>query len=230
VIHLQNIAIQNNRFHDNLLFKGVFSEKSSPMKILITGTICSGKTTLAHEFEQNGFPVNHEQARRFILEQQKNGTDLLPWTNRKLEFQQKLLDRHLQSEIFYQETKKITFFDTGFLDSLTFLRADGYTQEFPEYWHAARVLNYDAVFLLAPLPYQTDAQRPQSQEYAQLLHEKKKEVLSAFGYDYIEVPAMSVQDRCDFILQQLESLLKQGKVKASHKILEQVVPIAVKVK
>jgi len=185
------------------------------MKILITGTIGSGKTTLISEFEKDGFTVVHEQARRLIMEEQKKESAVLPWTN-PLAFQTQLLDRHIQSELLWQEYEDVVFFDTGFLDSLTFIRMEDPTLTPNEYVRAARFLNYDLVFVLQPLAdYVNDPQRPQSHEYAKKLHQMKFTVWQdEFKFRVVSVPDCGVENRKEFIRQQIA--LHQKKVIAKR--------------
>ncbi len=175
------------------------------MKILITGTVCSGKTTLITEFEKMGHNVVHEKAREFIKEEQLTKNPILPWTH-PLEFQVALLYKHLVHEEQLQKPQRPLFFDTGYLDSLTFLRTDGYTHTPEEYLHAAKKLSYDVLFLLEPLPYKTDEQRPQDEEYALKLHEMKKKVYETeFGLQLRTVPVLSVRERVAYILEKIST-------------------------
>lgn len=178
--------------------------KNHNMKILITGTIGSGKTTLIKEFEKEGHSVVHEQARRLIQEEQQRGSDMLPWIKAQ-EFQLTLLQRHIQSELLWHHSDKLVFFDTGFLDSLTFLRTDGFSDTPIEYLRASQLLDYDKVFVLEPLDsYVNDPQRPQSLAYAQKLHDMKTQVWkNEFGYDIELVPKMSVEERKKFIMEKV---------------------------
>ncbi|MFT4312855.1 MAG: AAA family ATPase [Candidatus Woesearchaeota archaeon] len=175
------------------------------MKIVITGSICSGKSTLVSELEKRGYHVIHEYARELIQKEEKKEKPLFPWTE-PLKFQQKLSQILVQKES--QLDNNTTYFIDGcVLDSLTFLRVEGIHDLDAYYKDKIKDTTYDYVFLLEPVQFQNDPQRPQSESFQQKLFQVKKEVFTEFGYELILVPDFqSVTKRIEFILSKIKEL------------------------
>jgi len=62
------------------------------------------------------------------------------------------------------------------------------------------------VFILPPWEdiYQTDDERKQTWEEAIYTFEKMKQTYLEYGYEIIEVPKISIEKRCEFILYHIQ--------------------------
>ncbi|MEN7547582.1 AAA family ATPase [Rapidithrix thailandica] len=172
---------------------------------VITGGPGVGKTTLLDELNRKGFCCVPEVAREIIKEQMSSKGDALPWGNKRL-YMQLMLERSVES---YQETVKTDtspiFFDRGILDTLCYAKLIE-AEVTKEMEHYARKFRYNfKVFLLPPWKaiYQTDTERKQSWEEAVATYEMMVETYEYYGYNVIEVPKSSVEERVEFILKHI---------------------------
>ena len=175
-----------------------------PKKIVITGGPGSGKTTLISFLLENGFQCQNEISREVIIEAQREGIDQLFLTDPIL-FSQKLLEGRLKQfqEIHHFEKSHI-FYDRGLPDItayMDFTNVD-YPNTFKKTCHNNR---YDTVFLLPPWKeiYKQDNERYESFEEAQKIHDCLLNGYDQYGYDVIEVPFGTLEDRMHFITNNL---------------------------
>lgn len=179
---------------DNNLFRGDF--------IIITGGPGSGKTTLLDELQKNNYKYMPEVAREIIQTQISSKGDALPWKNVK-KYRDLMLDRSIESFIsaLTNPLKQPLFFDRGIPDTLA------YTQliKLPiskKLESATRKYMYNKkVFILPPWKdiYKTDSERKQDFEEAVATYKIMFETYKYLGYELIEVPKLSVEERASFI-------------------------------
>lgn len=181
------------------------STSKTPKRIAIIGGPGSGKSSLIHALEADGFACMHEISRHIILEAQKEGIDQLFLTNPIL-FSQKLLEGRLQ-QFHDAESYKTNhlFYDRGLPDVPIYM--DYLGTEYPHHFTETCLENkYDTVFLLPPWEkiYQQDNERYESFEVATKLYSYLKEGYENFGYATIEVPIGTISARKQFILENLQ--------------------------
>ena len=167
---------------------------------VITGGPGGGKTTLLDALEERGYRVAPEAARRIIKARLAQG---LPPRPEPAAFAREILASDMDQHRAAQDHDGITFFDRGVLDALYMLdlvhaitrqEAAGIVQGFP----------YNkTVFLLPPWEdiYGTDAERDQSFEEAVQVFEGMSRWYGQWGYQTVEVPRVSVEERVAFILE-----------------------------
>lgn len=167
-------------------------------RFVLTGGPCVGKTTTLNALGERGFHIVPETPRIIIEEQQKIGGRALPWIDFKL-FQTHILARQIDAEASLPKDK-ISFLDRGMPDPLAYHLLNGI--EIPEPLHReARKMRYDGVFLLDKLPnYETDSARREDPETAARIHELIRKSYMDVGYELIDVPALSLEKRIEFIL------------------------------
>ena len=181
-------------------------------EIVITGPLCSGKTSLVEYFRDSGFPIVKEAGRSIIAEEQEKetlqqGTGRLPWT-KPYEFRAITIIRQLELELNakMQEQNPVLprFLDAGLLENIVYCeqRFGSVPREFEFCRQKGR---YDKVFWLAPLlAYTNDAQRWETSDDAQRLGIGFRQIYLDEEYDIIDVPVMSIEDRANFILGHLK--------------------------
>ena len=162
-------------------------------KIVLTGTSCSGKTTLISELSKN-YLVISETSRELMSKH--------PELANTAELQGRILEKQLQKEESISGgIDELVFFDRGIVDihvySKFFL---GYS---PKYFDNLDLRNrYDLVFLLETIPpnmrtrlrgdgENNDLDADFIREYRQL------------GYNPIRVPVMGLNERIEFILKSI---------------------------
>ncbi|UUC45093.1 AAA family ATPase [Flavobacterium cerinum] len=171
---------------------------------VITGGPGVGKTTLLEALKQQGYLCIPEIAREIIHEQiQQNGT-ALPWKDYAL-YTRLMLERSVNSYCdtiqIYNGTEPV-FFDRGIPDTLCYasLTDQPITETMERFINQYR---YNTkVFMLPPWKaiYHTDTERKQNWEEAIATYEQMIKTYQQYGYQIIEIPKDSVQNRLAFIL------------------------------
>ncbi|RZK39831.1 MAG: ATPase [Pedobacter sp.] len=169
---------------------------------VITGGPGVGKTTLLNELAKHKFKIVHESAREIIKQEIDNNGDGLPWKN-KAHYTALMLEATLQSynSVPKNETE-IYFFDRGIIDTICYANMIGLGVSTNMDALGKNYLYNKRVFILPPWKeiYQTDNERKQTWEEAQLTFIKMKEAYLNYGYKLIEVPQETVQNRVKFIM------------------------------
>lgn len=171
-------------------------------KHVITGAQCTGKTTTIEALKKRGFKIIREASRILIDEQNKKKGDLVPW-KRLFDFNVKLAE--LQIELESQAKEGIYFADRGIIDALAYCEWGAIAVP-PNLQEAVKKARYDKVFLLQPLPhYEKDPIRQDTREDQKKLHSLIKKAYQKHGYEVIEVPPWSVEERVEFILKEINA-------------------------
>ncbi len=174
------------------------------LKVVITGGPCTGKTSVVENLKELGYHTLPEAARKVIEEQEKIGSDALPWKD-KLKFQNLVLKKQIEQERGIPENAEIVFLDRGIPDGIAYLRVAGLPVP-EEYYSAAEEHRYDFVFLLEELPFfENDSARRESPEERKIIQREINRVYEELGYGVAEVPFMSVEERINYILRTLGS-------------------------
>lgn len=185
----------------------------TPKRIVITGGPSTGKTSLINALEKNGYCCFHEVIRLMTHEAKEKGdltnleTNPIATVTNPMAFNQKICSARLAQ---YREAEKtdtaITFFDRGIPDVLGYMN---YFKQHPtdELMAIAENNRYDFIFLLPIWKeiYVLDQERFESYEEALQIHEYLKNTYTSLGYDVIEVPKNSIENRIQFILNQLKA-------------------------
>ena len=170
-------------------------------KFVLTGGPCTGKTTLLEELGKRGFQIVPEVPRLVMKEEQSKGGSILPWIDlpgfekivfeRQVEFESKLNDR------------PEAFLDRGIPDILSYHKVNSLAPP-EELIRSAERNKYDGVFLLDKLPFfENDPERKEDPEMAEKIHQTIRETYGELGYDVIDVPPLSIEERAKFIIEKL---------------------------
>jgi len=169
--------------------------------IVITGGPGAGKTTLIEALAARGHAVKPEAGRAIIREQQAIGGKGLPWAGRAL-FAELMLAADLRSHAEALAGRGLVFFDRGLPDVLGYLALCG----LPVPRHAeeaARRLRYHRTVFIAP-PWRDifgpDAERKQDFAEAERTYATLAETYPRYGYELVELPRTSVEERVAFVL------------------------------
>ena len=168
---------------------------------VISGGPGAGKTIVLRELERRGFRCSPEVSRQIIQEQVRDGGDALPWGDR-VRYCRLMVKRSVASYLAHVDANEIVFFDRGVPDALCYSRLAGLGLE-DEILAACSDCRYSMRVFLAP-PwreiYVTDAERWRSFDEAIQTYELMVTTYQDCGYDVMEIPRASPEERADFIL------------------------------
>jgi len=176
----------------------------NPKKVVIAGGPGTGKTSIIDHLKERGFICYDEISRQVTLQARKDGIEQLFLTDPLL-FSEKLLEGRIkQFRDALQEQEPVVFLDRGIPDVLAYMDYIG--DQYPEHFiNACKANTYDYVFVLAPWQeiFTSDSERYENFEQAIEIHHHLLSTYKRFGYRLIDVPFASVEDRSDFILEEL---------------------------
>ena len=172
--------------------------------IVITGGPGTGKTTIINTLIEQGYSCFPEISRQITLEAKKQGIEQL-FLEKPLLFSELLLEgRKKQHQLATEDVAEIAFIDRGIPDILAYMHYIG--DSYPAFFdHASREHRYSKIFILPPWEeiYESDEERYENFEQAKLIFDHLKETYLHYGYNLIEVPKGNVDERVEFILNQL---------------------------
>lgn len=181
---------------------------SSPRRIVISGGPGAGKTTLLEQLRSRGYACSPEVARQIIQEQVHTGGDALPWSNRE-QYSRLMLARSVTSWEEDVKDSQITFFDRGIPDTLCYVRLVGLSSSLEEeaLGMSQQYRYWPRVFLAPPWRqiYETDAERKQNFGEAARTYEVMAQTYRGCGYEVVVLPKVSVVERAEFVLHQIDS-------------------------
>ena len=168
---------------------------------MITGGPGSGKTTLIDALARAGFSVAAEVGREIIKEQMLIQGKALPWIDPSL-FAETMLSREMQSHRLHAGRQENVFFDRGVPDVAGYLCLLGHAV--PDHMvRAMALLRYNRqVFICPPWPeiFRQDEERKQTMDEAIRTYQAMMATYADCGYELVEVPRASVEERVAFIL------------------------------
>lgn len=173
-------------------------------KIVITGGPGTGKSSIINRLESKGEKCLHEISRQVTLEAQKEGISQLFLTNPLL-FSEKLLEGRLNQILEANNYKKDhVFIDRGLPDVVAYL--DYFNTAYPPVFDETCKNNrYDHIFILPPWEeiYASDNERYETYEQALKISSYLYSTYRRYGYNPIEVPKLTVEERATFILDKI---------------------------
>lgn len=152
-----------------------------------------------------------EASRQLIIEEVEKKSACLPWLNLEC-FAEKVLHKMIS---LYKATpgSELTFYDRGIPDIIAYLEVAGLPVT-ETYFEAFKTYPYHKnVFILTPWPeiYVNDSERWQTYSEAEELYSGIMKAYKTFGFNLIEVPKLSVNERVKFVLNNINSSIpKQG--------------------
>lgn len=171
-------------------------------RVIITGGPGTGKSTIIDLLEEKGYPCHREVSRAVIKEELAKGSTQLPWDD--LSGFSNLVFDGQTSQYRHAEEGKVNFYDRGIIDVIAYLKKDKLPSDALEDL-ARHYPYYTKVFLTPPWEeiYAKDDERRENFETMTVIHKELKDAYTSFGYEVIEVPKGSSQERVNFILEQL---------------------------
>jgi predicted ATPase len=172
-------------------------------RIIITGGPSAGKTTLLLALQALGYTIVGDSARTIIQDRLRRGLSPRPHAD---EFTHETLCMDIENFVQHAATPGQVFFDRSVLDSLYGLdRLTPLNESELNMW-LSTYQYYPKVFLLPPWKeiYVNDAERDHTFEHAEWVYSITLEWYRRLDrYQLIEVPKVSVAERCTYVLQTL---------------------------
>lgn len=173
-------------------------------KIIFTGGPGFGKSSVLKALEGDGITCIPEAPRQLLVEQSQLANGILPQKDFKT-FAMLVLDRMVDQ--YKSSPPGLCIFDRGIPDIIAYLTYAGFeiAEEIKNIVHEHP---YNSTILFFP-PwkeiYETDGVRYESYDQARQIGEHLKTTYSKLGYQIIEVPKMSVEQRVRFVYQHFPS-------------------------
>ncbi len=170
--------------------------------IIITGGPGAGKTTLLNALANKGYLVFPEVSRTLIRDQAQQPDGVLPWTNLPAFAELCLTAMSGQRREALRNTMP-AFVDRAIPDICAYLTLGGC--EVTAQYQEAAAGYHSRVFFCAPNQsiYVQDDERPYPFEEAQGIHQQLVSTYQALGYEVVEVPWGSVEERANWVLTRL---------------------------
>jgi len=172
--------------------------------IVLLGGPGTGKSTLINELVARGFCCYPEISRQVTMKAQQEGIEQL-FLEQPLLFSQMLLEGRIeQYKNALEEPDNVVFIDRGIPDVVAYMDYIG--DEYPEgFVKACEDYKYTKTFILPPWEeiYQSDSERYENFDQAVKIQEHLIETYKKFGYELIEVPKDTVENRILYILDKI---------------------------
>jgi predicted ATPase len=173
---------------------------TKPFCVVISGCSGGGKSTLLEALQNRGYPVVQEPGREVVRQQMSIGSDALPWENLS-KFLELTLSFAMRDFLKAVDLGSWTFFDRSIIDTQhSEMRQPSCFQK------AAKIYRYHpVVFLLPPWQeiYREDGERQHTFTSAVEEFERLQHSYPQAGYTIKMVPKLPVDERADWILQEL---------------------------
>lgn len=169
--------------------------------IVLTGGPGAGKTTLLRALAGRGYASIAEAGRAIIRDQAEIGGRALPWSD-PAAFAELMLSWEMRSHRMAMDRAGPVFFDRGIPDVAGYLRLTGLPVPAHVVTAVERFRYARRVFIAPPWPeiFRQDAERRQDFDEASRTHDAMAETYAGFGYELIELPRATVEERARFVL------------------------------
>jgi predicted ATPase len=168
---------------------------------VLTGGPSSGKTETIKALSRLGYITFPETARVYIDQEIKKGKSIEEIRKDEAEFQNKVLELKIELE---EEAPrdKIVFFDRGIPDTIAYCEAHGFASQ--KALNVSRTKKYKKIFFLEQLSFEKDYARIENDAIIKKLNKLLKKCYKDLGYEVVEIPVMSIQERVKKILSEVE--------------------------
>jgi predicted ATPase len=168
---------------------------------VITGGPSSGKTTMVNLLRKRGYKTTIEDARHYLDLQRANGRTVEEVRANQRKFQRKVLNMHLAQERSLRPDE-IVFLDRAIPDARAYYRFLGIPED-KKLTELLQSVSYKKIFILELLPLIKDYARQEDETAQKAIHQLLITVYEELGFPIVRVPILPVEERADFILNNL---------------------------
>lgn len=174
----------------------------STQRVVFAGGPGSGKTTLLQALQLRGHMAVADSARAIIQARRSRSLSPRP---APLEFAQAILRQDIQQYDEQASASSVVFFERGVVDALGMLDELGALADSELRALLSAYPYHRRVFIFPPWEaiYATDAERDQTFVEAVQIYRAASEWYQGCGYELVEVPKVSVVERCAYVLRLL---------------------------
>jgi predicted ATPase len=175
-------------------------------RIVITGGPGAGKTTLLLALQARGHTIVDDSARTIIQDRRRRGLSPRPNPH---EFVHETLRTDIENFVHHAAAPGHVFFERSVLDALCGLDLITPLSESELNVWLLKYPYCSSVFVLPPWKaiYVNDAERDHTFEHAESVYSVTQEWYRRCRYPLIEVPRVSVTERCTYVLDALAKSL-----------------------
>ena len=171
-------------------------------RVIFTGGPGAGKTTLLTTLARRGYECLHDSARAIIQDRLRHGLSARPDPP---EFAMAILRMDIQQYRQASTEADLVFFDRAIPDALCMLNDLGLLSMAEARQAVLEFPYFRQVFVASPWEaiYTTDNERDQQFAESVRVHRRACDWYGALGFELIELPRVSIEQRCDFVLQRV---------------------------
>ncbi len=174
--------------------------------IILTGAMGGGKSTILKELSARGIGCIEEPARQILKEQRAAGKDGTPDKNPD-RFNELMLEKMITDYQSIQSSEDIFIFDRGIADVIAYagllnVNSAAALKAANEYKYNSHVFMFDAWKEI----YINDDERKMSFELSAGFAKSVRKVYMSLGYDIIDVPFISIDERVEFVMGKIRGL------------------------
>ncbi|EGX6965049.1 TPA: AAA family ATPase [Vibrio alginolyticus] len=168
--------------------------------IVFTGGPGAGKTSVIEQLKTQGFICAPETGRQIIQTQVANHGSALPW-NDKQAFRDEMMKVEVSNYRAFNVHQGNVFFDRSIVDVYGYSKLEQLPISHELITHCQTLRYHSQVFIFPPWTsiFSNDEERKQDFSEAVATYQQMVNAYHKFGYQLIEVPKMSVEDRVAFI-------------------------------
>ena len=207
IISLNYLQIVPHKITLKISFiKGMIYFCRMQQKIVLIGGPGTGKTTIIDELIKRDFYCMPEVSREVILKAKKDGVDQLFLTEPLLFSKMLLEGREAQYKKAQGLEETIVFFDRGIPDVHAYMNY--FKTDYPAYFKEKSTnYKYTKIFHFSPWKeiHTTDNERYESFEESVKIDLFLVEAYSELGYELVNVPFGTIEERTNFIVKALSS-------------------------
>ena len=171
-------------------------------RVVITGAPGAGKTTLLLALQARGYAIVGDTARTIIQDRRRRGLSPRPDPSA---FAQEILRIDMGNFAHHAANPDHVFFERCVLDALCGLDLISPLNDTELSVWLLKYQYFPRVFVLPPWKeiYENDAERDHTFEHAEWVNRITQDWYRRCGYQVLEVPMVSVEERCTFVHQAL---------------------------